>query len=62
MFKIMDRLWQSSGMELNMLCYGIMESGDMTGYIEFVPDSITISEIHIDSGTWMGAFRRNSIL
>jgi hypothetical protein len=29
----MDRLWQLSNLELHMMCYDVMETGHMTGYI-----------------------------
>ena len=35
-FKIMDRLWQSGGDNMRMMCYDVLETGFETGYIEFV--------------------------
>jgi phosphatidylinositol kinase/protein kinase (PI-3 family) len=35
-FKLMDRLWNENSLELNMICYDIMETGYQIGYIQFV--------------------------
>jgi hypothetical protein len=45
-FKLMDRLWQSNSLELNMVCYDTMETGFLTGYIEFVDHSTMITDMH----------------
>ena len=45
-FKIMDRLWQSSGDDLRMMCYDVMETGFETGYIEFVDNATVITDMH----------------
>lgn len=42
----MDRLWQSSGMDLKMMCYDVMESGFETGYIEFIDEAEIITKMH----------------
>ena len=54
-FKIMDRLWQSGNLELEMICYEVMESGHMTGYIEFVDDAQVITKMHWDADTHKGS-------
>ena len=45
-FKIMDRIWQSAGSDMSMVCYDVMESGFETGYIEFVDQATVITEMH----------------
>ena len=45
-FKIMDRLWQSSGDDLRMICYDVMETGFETGFIEFIDNGETITAMH----------------
>ena len=45
-FKIMDRLWQSSGDDLRMFCYEVMETGHHMGFIEFIDDAETITAMH----------------
>lgn len=50
-FKIMDRLWQAGGLELQMICYEVMESGFEMGYIEFVDDAQVITRMHWDKET-----------
>ena len=49
-FKIMDRLWQAGSLELQMICYEVMESGHEMGYIEFVDDAQVITRMHWDQG------------
>ena len=34
-----------------MICYEVMESGHMTGYIEFVDDAQVITKMHWDADT-----------
>ena len=51
----MDRLWQSGNLELEMICYEVMESGHMTGYIEFVDDAQVITKMHWDADTHKGS-------
>ena len=50
-FKIMDRLWQKGKLEMQMICYEVMESGHETGYIEFVDDAQVITRMHWDKET-----------
>ena len=42
-FKIMDRLWQSSGDDMRMMCYDVMETGWETGFIEFIDKATVIT-------------------
>ena len=61
-FKIMDKLWQQNGLDLKMVCYNVMESGDKTGFIGFIDKSVNISEIHEWSNAYLGPFRKNCIM
>ena len=45
-FKIMDKIWNRSDQDLSMVCYDVMESGFETGYIEFVANATTITDMH----------------
>ena len=61
-FKIMDRLWQSSGNDLRMRCYEVMETGDKMGFIEFVDDAETISFMHSEYSCLRGPLQKRSIM
>ena len=58
----MDRLWQSSGDDLRMMCYDVMETGFETGYIEFVDNATVITQMHQDEAPYRGPFREKSVL
>ena len=61
-FKIMDRLWQSGGDDMRMMCYDVLETGFETGYIEFVDKSTVITDMHKAEGFFRGPFRERSVL
>ena len=62
-FKIMDRIWQSTGLDMAMICYDVMESGFETGYIEFVDNATVITEMHKQHSTRMlGPFKDQSMI
>ncbi len=58
----MDRLWMQNGLNLEMIAYNVIETGNMIGYIEFIDNSIEISSIHKRYGNWRGPFKEDSIL
>jgi phosphatidylinositol kinase/protein kinase (PI-3 family) len=62
LFKLMDRLWMQNGLNLEMIAYNVIETGNMIGYIEFVDNAVEISSIHKRYGNWMGPFKQDSIL
>jgi phosphatidylinositol-4,5-bisphosphate 3-kinase len=57
----MDRLWQKNNFELNMVCYDIMETGYLTGYIEFVDHATVITDMHKQYDFFKGPFSQLSI-
>ena len=61
-FKIMDRMWQSGGDDMRMMCYDVLETDYETGYIEFVDGSNVISDMHKSEGFWRGPFRERSVI
>lgn len=61
-FKIMDGLWQKNSMNMEMECYDVMESGEQTGFIEFIDGATVITDMHVDSGKWRGPFTKTSIM
>ena len=56
-YKIMDRIWQSSGTDLQMVCYDVFESGFEIGYIEFVTPAECITDMHKEFG-YRGPFNQ----
>jgi phosphatidylinositol-4,5-bisphosphate 3-kinase len=42
----MDGLWRASGLELGVLPYGCVSTGDEVGFLEIVLDSETVGNIH----------------
>ena len=61
-FKIMDRLWQSSGNDLRMFCYEVMETGNKMGFIEFVDDAETITAMHAQYNCLRGPLQKKGIM
>ena len=61
-FKIMDRLWQSSGDDMRMMCYDVMETGFETGFIELIDKATVITQMHKDQSKITGPFNKMSIL
>jgi phosphatidylinositol-4,5-bisphosphate 3-kinase len=51
MFKIMDDLWRRANLDLLMIPYGCISTGDEIGFIEVVMDSDTTANITADMGT-----------
>lgn len=45
LFKVMDRLWKSHGLYLDMAIYSVLATGDQCGFVEIVTKSKTISEL-----------------
>ncbi|XP_054714639.1 phosphatidylinositol 4,5-bisphosphate 3-kinase catalytic subunit delta isoform-like [Uloborus diversus] len=63
MIRIMDRLWKDEGLDLRMIPYQCMATGNKMGLIEVVPDADTIANIQKEKGiTVTSAFKKGSIL
>ncbi|GIY91475.1 phosphatidylinositol 4,5-bisphosphate 3-kinase catalytic subunit beta isoform [Caerostris extrusa] len=63
MIRIMDRLWKDEGLDLRMIPYRCMATGNRVGLIEVVPDADTIANIQKEKGsTAASAFKKGSIL
>ncbi|ESN92774.1 hypothetical protein HELRODRAFT_96068 [Helobdella robusta] len=46
--KIMDNIWQKAGLDLRLLVYNVLPSGQKEGLIEVVTDSRTLAEIQLE--------------
>lgn len=60
-FKIMDRIWQSAGIDYHMVCYDVFESGFEIGYIEFVTPAECITDMH-KYYKYRGPFNEQSVI
>ena len=43
--QVMDRLWKAEGLDLRLSPYRCVSTGDMTGMLEIVPNSMTVAAI-----------------
>lgn len=50
MLSIMDQLWQSEGIDLRVIAYNVIATGNEVGLIEMVPSSKTVSHIQKEIG------------
>lgn len=55
MLSLMDQLWKQAGLDLHMTPYLVAVTGDGTGLIEVVQDSVTTAKIQMEKGL-LGAF------
>ena len=55
MLTLMDQLWKQAGLDLHMTPYLVAVTGDGTGLIEVVQDSVTTAKIQMEKG-FLGAF------
>ena len=56
LFRVMNRLWLSEGLNLKMITYGCLPTAPLAGMIQLVPDSVTLREIHVQHGV-TGSFK-----
>lgn len=62
MFRVMNKLWLSDGLDLKMMLYVVLPTGPMSGLLEMVPNSSTLREIHTQHGGVTGSFRDDLLL
>jgi phosphatidylinositol kinase/protein kinase (PI-3 family) len=60
-FRIMDEMWMQQSMNMEMVRYQVLETGNKVGYIEFVLDSEVIATMHKWRGIIKGSFAEKSI-
>ena len=60
LFRVMNRLWLSEGLNLKMITYGCLPTAPLAGMIQLVPDSVTLREIHVQHGV-TGSFKDDVI-
>ena len=57
MLRLMSELWRDNALDLRMIPYGCVSTGQDSGFIEIVPDSDTICHLQKKSGGVLGAFK-----
>ncbi|XP_061492720.1 phosphatidylinositol 4,5-bisphosphate 3-kinase catalytic subunit beta isoform isoform X2 [Rhineura floridana] len=64
MLRLMDLLWKEAGLDLRMLPYGCLATGDHSGLIEVVSTSETIADIQLNSSNVAAAaaFNKDALL
>ncbi|CAI5775528.1 phosphatidylinositol 4,5-bisphosphate 3-kinase catalytic subunit beta isoform isoform X1 [Podarcis lilfordi] len=64
MLRLMDLLWKEAGLDLRILPYGCLATGDHSGLIEVVSTSETIADIQLNSSNVAAAaaFNKDALL
>lgn len=57
----MDKLWLQNDLDLEMITYNVMETGNRVGYIELVKNSVEVAAIHKQKGHITGPLDKASI-
>eukprot|EP00794_Sanderia_malayensis_P018694 gene18694-20582_t len=60
LFRVMNKLWLSEGLDLKMVTYECMPTSPMAGMIELVQEAFTLREIHVQHGV-TGSFKDDVI-
>lgn len=60
--RIMDSQWKADGLDLRMIPYGCLSTGDQVGLIEVILNSSTIAKIQKKSHGARGAFKKEVLL
>ncbi|XP_031239586.1 phosphatidylinositol 4-phosphate 3-kinase C2 domain-containing subunit gamma isoform X2 [Mastomys coucha] len=58
--QVMDNIWLQEGLDMQMIIYGCLSTGRAQGFIEMVPDAVTLAKIHLHSGL-IGPLKENTI-
>ncbi|XP_029391538.1 phosphatidylinositol 4-phosphate 3-kinase C2 domain-containing subunit gamma isoform X2 [Mus pahari] len=60
LIQVMDNVWLQEGLDMQMIIYGCLSTGRAQGFIEMVPDAVTLAKIHLHSGL-IGPLKENTI-
>ncbi|KAL4655409.1 phosphatidylinositol 4,5-bisphosphate 3-kinase catalytic subunit gamma isoform-like [Arapaima gigas] len=58
---LMDSIWQSKSLDLNLVPYGCISTGHNIGVIEIVRDAVTIAAVQRSRGGNTGAFKNDAL-
>lgn len=56
----MDEMWLENNLNMEMRTYKVLETGWKVGFIEFVDNSHTLSDMHKWRG-WTSMFKKNTM-
>ncbi|OCT81080.1 phosphatidylinositol 4,5-bisphosphate 3-kinase catalytic subunit beta isoform [Xenopus laevis] len=64
LLRLMDMLWKEAGLDLRIVPYGCLATGDRCGFIEVVSAADTIADIQLDSSNLAAAaaFNKDALL
>ena len=60
LFRVMNRMWLSEGLDLKMITYECLPTAPLAGMIQLVSDAATLREIHVQHGV-TGSFKEEVI-
>ena len=55
----MEHIWRENQLDLRMSCYSVLPTGLNQGFIEVVPNSVTVQALQQMEGKWTGVFKTN---
>ncbi|XP_010777483.1 phosphatidylinositol 4,5-bisphosphate 3-kinase catalytic subunit gamma isoform-like [Notothenia coriiceps] len=58
---VMDSIWQEKSLDLNLVPYGCISTGNNIGMIEIVRDAATIATVQRSHGGTIGAFKNDAL-
>jgi phosphatidylinositol-4-phosphate 3-kinase len=56
LIKLMDKIWLRAGLDLRLITYQVLSTGDEQGLVELVKDSSTLRQIQTEHGL-TGSFK-----
>ncbi|XP_032895407.1 phosphatidylinositol 4-phosphate 3-kinase C2 domain-containing subunit gamma [Amblyraja radiata] len=58
--KLMDRIWCQEGLDMSMIIYRCISTGERRGMVEIIPGATTLAKIHMKYGI-TGPFKDNTL-
>ena len=62
MIRVMDKLWLKEGLDMKMITFGCVPTGDRQGLVEMVTEAKTLKDIEVSGGRGvMGSFKETPV-
>ncbi|CAH1786121.1 unnamed protein product [Owenia fusiformis] len=61
LIRIMDKLWLKEGLDLKMITFGVLPTGNKRGLIELITESETLRKIQVSHDGVTGSFRNRPV-